>query len=285
MFNSVPQIAQQLPEYGVMFHRVGREKRPVVGELVLGVCAKGIIVYEMKNHIRTVTRRFLWRETDSISTGVNLDVRSNASQLVCDRVPNRWHSGVFQRRKLIIECGGPSGKKHGFVTESSKIAQYLLNLCSAQHKFHSEMTSRQLNHTMIPGREPRLLLGPWWRRWVHTSAHWNLICSIRWKVHVRVPGSQFEPEADVVLRGNAESHRPDVRSTRFHLQVMRWPDCQVRGAPASAEGDEEGDEQRAPQGAPWPRRLQRPKRTTVLEVIIDHHDDYCYTYEHSAASC
>lgn len=56
-----------------------------------------------------------------------------------------------QRRKLIIECGGPSGKKHIFVTESSKIAQYLLNLCSAQHKFHSEMTSRQLNRTLIPG--------------------------------------------------------------------------------------------------------------------------------------
>ncbi|XP_068423538.1 FERM and PDZ domain-containing protein 2 isoform X2 [Clinocottus analis] len=117
------KIAQQLPEYGVMFHRVGREKRPVMGELVLGICAKGIIVYEMKNHLRTVTRRFLWRETDTISTG---------------------------RRKLIIECGGPSGKKHSFITESSKIAQYLLNLCSAQHKFHSEMTSRQLNHTMIP---------------------------------------------------------------------------------------------------------------------------------------
>ncbi|XP_072292370.1 tyrosine-protein phosphatase non-receptor type 13 isoform X3 [Eucyclogobius newberryi] len=117
------KICQQLPEYGVMFHRVGREKRPVVGELVLGVCAKGIIVYEMKNHLRIVARRFLWRETDSISTG---------------------------RRKLIIECGGPSGKKHGFVTESSKIAQYLLNLCSAQHKFTSEMTSRQLNHSLIP---------------------------------------------------------------------------------------------------------------------------------------
>lgn len=62
-----------------------------------------------------------------------------------------WLVSVFQRRKLIIECGGPSGKKHSFITESSKIAQYLLNLCSAQHKFHSEMMSRQLNHTMIPG--------------------------------------------------------------------------------------------------------------------------------------
>ncbi|XP_076022160.1 tyrosine-protein phosphatase non-receptor type 13 [Genypterus blacodes] len=113
------KIAQQLPEYGVMFHRVEREKR----EFVLGVCAKGMIVYEMRNHVRTITRRFLWRETNSISTG---------------------------RRKVIIECGGPSGKKYTFVTESSKIAQYLLNLCSAQHKFHSEMTSRQLNHSMVP---------------------------------------------------------------------------------------------------------------------------------------
>ncbi|XP_051935454.1 tyrosine-protein phosphatase non-receptor type 13 isoform X1 [Hippocampus zosterae] len=126
------KIAQQLPEYGVMFHRVGREKRPLIGELVLGVCAKGIIVYEMKNQVRTVTRRFLWRETDSISTG---------------------------RRKLIIECGGPSGKKHNFITDSSKIAQYLLNLCSAQHKFHSEMTSRQLNHSLMPDENMSVYAG------------------------------------------------------------------------------------------------------------------------------
>lgn len=65
-----------------MFHRVGREKRSVVGELVLGVCAKGIIVYEMKNHVRTVTRRFLWRETDSISTGVkNMAFQSDFAKL------------------------------------------------------------------------------------------------------------------------------------------------------------------------------------------------------------
>ncbi|XP_041706157.1 FERM and PDZ domain-containing protein 2 [Coregonus clupeaformis] len=51
----------------MVFHRVGREKKPMVGELVLGVCATGIIVYELKNHLRTVTQRFLWRETDTIS--------------------------------------------------------------------------------------------------------------------------------------------------------------------------------------------------------------------------
>lgn len=156
-FTSVShQIAQQCPEYGVMFHRVGREKRPVVGELVLGVCAKGIIVYEMKNHLRTVTRRFLWRETDSISTGVKINTyqtnNTDTVHFVMNLTVNVWWPvSVSQRRKLIIECGGPSGKKHSFITESSKIAQYLLNLCSAQHKFHSEMTSRQMNHSMIPG--------------------------------------------------------------------------------------------------------------------------------------
>ncbi|TRY83635.1 hypothetical protein DNTS_003864 [Danionella cerebrum] len=114
------KTAQQLPEYGVLFHRVARERKPVIGELVLGICAKGILVYEVKNNSRILTRRFHWNETDSLSTS---------------------------RRKFTIECS-PSGKKHSFVTESSKIAQYLLNLCSAQHKFHSEMTSRQLTYCL-----------------------------------------------------------------------------------------------------------------------------------------
>ncbi|KAK2852673.1 hypothetical protein Q7C36_007874 [Tachysurus vachellii] len=115
------KIAQQLPEYGVLFHRVAREKKIAIGELILGVCAKGIMVYEVKNNCRILIRRFQWSETDSISTS--------------------W-------RKFTVECG-PSGKKHSFVTESSKIAQYLLDLCSAQHKFHSEMTSRQLTYSLV----------------------------------------------------------------------------------------------------------------------------------------
>lgn len=105
-----------------------------------------------------------------------------------------------------------------------------------------------------------------------TLGHWILFCSIRWKIHGRVPGCQFEPEADVLLRGHAESPRLDARSTRFHLQVLRQPDCQVRRALASAEGDEEGDEQGAQQGPAWPRRLQH-QRTAVLEVIIDDDED------------
>lgn len=67
-----PQIAQQLPEYGVLFHRVAREKKHAIGELLLGVCAKGIMVYEVKNNCRILICRFHWSETDSISTSVSV---------------------------------------------------------------------------------------------------------------------------------------------------------------------------------------------------------------------
>ncbi|CAB1338029.1 unnamed protein product, partial [Coregonus sp. 'balchen'] len=111
---------QQLPEYGVMFYRVGREKKPVIGELILGVCAKGVIVYEVKDSSRSTSQTFHWRETASISSS---------------------------HRKFVIESRG-SKKKHTLVTERSKTATYLCNLCSAQHKFHNEMNSRQLSHSL-----------------------------------------------------------------------------------------------------------------------------------------
>ncbi|XDV45172.1 hypothetical protein PO909_013309 [Leuciscus waleckii] len=111
---------QQLPEYGELLHRVAREKKPVFGELVLGVCAKGIIVYEVINNSRTASLRFLWRETSSITSA---------------------------RRKFVIESN-TSKKKHTFLTEKSKVAKYLCELCSAQHKFHKEMSSRQLTHSL-----------------------------------------------------------------------------------------------------------------------------------------
>ncbi|MEQ2213156.1 hypothetical protein XENOCAPTIV_010453, partial [Xenoophorus captivus] len=52
------------------------------------------------------------------------------------------------KRKFIIECRG-SRKKYIFITERSRIAKYLCNLCSAQHKFNNEMSSRQLSHSLI----------------------------------------------------------------------------------------------------------------------------------------
>ncbi|XP_023196439.1 FERM and PDZ domain-containing protein 2 isoform X1 [Xiphophorus maculatus] len=122
------KICQQLPEYGVLFHRVIREKRPSDGEIVLGVCAKGVIIYEVKDGCRSTAQNFFWRETATISSS---------------------------KRKFIIECRG-SRKKYNFITERSRIAKYLCNLCSAQHKFNNEMSSRQLSHSLVSETPPKL---------------------------------------------------------------------------------------------------------------------------------
>ncbi|KAJ8284715.1 hypothetical protein COCON_G00035650 [Conger conger] len=116
----IPQVTQQLPEYGVMFHRVAQEKRAAMGELILGICAKGIIVYEVKNNSRFSSLRLQWSETDSISS---------------------------TRRKFSVQ-NSVSRRRHTFITESSKISKYLLSLCCAQHKFYNEMNSRQRSHSI-----------------------------------------------------------------------------------------------------------------------------------------
>ncbi|KAG7514141.1 FERM and PDZ domain-containing protein 2 [Solea senegalensis] len=114
------KVCQQLPEYGVFFHRVTREKKPIEGEIILGVCAKGVIICEVKDGSRSTSQNFYWRDTATISSN---------------------------RRKFVVESRGCK-KKSTFITESSKIAKYLCNLCSAQHKFNNEMNSRQLSHSL-----------------------------------------------------------------------------------------------------------------------------------------
>ncbi|KFW61000.1 FERM and PDZ domain-containing protein 2, partial [Pygoscelis adeliae] len=113
------KVTQQLPEYGVLFYHVSQEKKGAGGDIILGICAKGIIVYEVKNHTRIASLRFQWRETERISA---------------------------HRKKFMIESSF-SGKKHTFTTDTAKTCKYLLDLCSAQHKFNAQMNSRQLRQT------------------------------------------------------------------------------------------------------------------------------------------
>ncbi|KAK2866066.1 hypothetical protein Q7C36_002122 [Tachysurus vachellii] len=115
------KVIQQLPQYGMLFHRVVQEKMFSTGELLLGVCTKGIAVYEVKNNIHTMRFRFHWRETINI---------------------------FAVKRKFII-VSSISMKKHMFLMEKSRIASYLCSLCTAQHKFHKEMSSRQLSHSLV----------------------------------------------------------------------------------------------------------------------------------------
>ncbi|XP_045424190.1 FERM and PDZ domain-containing protein 2 [Lemur catta] len=113
-------VTQQLPEYGVLVHRVFPEKKRTDGELALGICAKGVIVYEVKHSSRIATLQFQWRETRKIST--------------------------YQRKFTITSS--VTGKKHTFVTDSVKTCKYLLGLCSAQHGFNAQTGS---------GRPPQVL--------------------------------------------------------------------------------------------------------------------------------
>ncbi|XP_059802371.1 tyrosine-protein phosphatase non-receptor type 13-like isoform X1 [Hypanus sabinus] len=119
------KVTQQLPEYGVLFHRVGREKKVAGEDIVLGICAKGIIVYEVKNDTRIASLRFQWREMERIT---------------------------FSRKKFTVQSSS-DGKKHVFITENSKTCKYLIELCSAQHRFQVQMNSRQLSQAAFANEE------------------------------------------------------------------------------------------------------------------------------------
>ncbi|XP_078497098.1 FERM and PDZ domain-containing protein 2 [Lissotriton helveticus] len=109
------RICQQLPEYGVLFHRVTPEKPTSTGQVALGICSMGIIVYEVKNNCRIVSQRYQWRETERLSS---------------------------HRKKFTVQSSS-SGKKQTFLTDSSKTCKYLLGLCSAMHTFHVQSSSRE----------------------------------------------------------------------------------------------------------------------------------------------
>ncbi|GAB1289903.1 Tyrosine-protein phosphatase non-receptor type 13 [Apodemus speciosus] len=51
---------------------------------------------------------------------------------------------VFEKKKITLQ-NTSDGIKHAFQTDSSKACQYLLQLCSSQHKFQLQMRARQSN--------------------------------------------------------------------------------------------------------------------------------------------
>uniref|UniRef100_A0A8C7Q3T3 Tyrosine-protein phosphatase non-receptor type 20 n=1 Tax=Oncorhynchus mykiss TaxID=8022 RepID=A0A8C7Q3T3_ONCMY len=113
------KASQRLTEYGVHFHRVLPEKRSQTG-IMLGVFSKGVLIFEVLNGNRTPVLRFPWRETKKIS---------------------------FTKKKICLQ-NTSDGIKHLFQTDSNKTCQYLLCLCSAQHKFHLQMKARQNNQEL-----------------------------------------------------------------------------------------------------------------------------------------
>ncbi|XP_042524302.1 tyrosine-protein phosphatase non-receptor type 13 isoform X6 [Dipodomys spectabilis] len=110
------KVCQRLTEYGVHFHRVHPEKKSQTG-ILLGVCSKGVLVFEVHNGVRTLVLRFPWRETKKIS---------------------------FSKKKITLQNTSDE-IKHAFQTDNAKVCEYLLHLCSSQHKFQLQMRARQSN--------------------------------------------------------------------------------------------------------------------------------------------
>uniref|UniRef100_A0A4W3HCM5 Protein tyrosine phosphatase non-receptor type 13 n=1 Tax=Callorhinchus milii TaxID=7868 RepID=A0A4W3HCM5_CALMI len=113
------KVCEKLSEYGVLFYRVMPEKKSSTG-INLGICSKGVIVYEVCNGVRTSILRFPWRDTKKIA---------------------------FNRKKITLQ-NTSDGIKHLFQTDSSKTCQYLLHLASSQHKFQLQMRARQNNQDL-----------------------------------------------------------------------------------------------------------------------------------------
>ncbi|KAM6975314.1 tyrosine-protein phosphatase non-receptor type 13 isoform 1-T1 [Tautogolabrus adspersus] len=113
------KVSQRLTEYGVHFHRVLPEKRSQTG-IMLGVFTKGVLIFEVLNGNRTPVLRFPWRETKKIS---------------------------FAKKKICLQNTSDE-IKHQFQTDSNKTCQYLLQLCSDQHKFHLQVKARQNNQEL-----------------------------------------------------------------------------------------------------------------------------------------
>ncbi|XP_017347794.1 tyrosine-protein phosphatase non-receptor type 13 isoform X2 [Ictalurus punctatus] len=110
------KVSQRLTEYGVHFHRVLPEKKSQTG-IQMGVCSKGIQIFEVLNGNRTPALRFPWRETKKTS---------------------------FTKKKICLQ-NSSDGIKHVFQTDSQKTCQYLFQLCLEQYKFHQQMKTRQSN--------------------------------------------------------------------------------------------------------------------------------------------
>ncbi|XP_014842866.1 PREDICTED: tyrosine-protein phosphatase non-receptor type 13 isoform X3 [Poecilia mexicana] len=113
------KASQKLTEYGVHFHRVLPEKRSQSG-VMLGIYSKGVLIFEVLNGNRTPALRFPWRETKKIS---------------------------FAKKKICLQNTSDE-VKHLFQTDSNRTCQYLLQLCSDQHKFHLQSKARQNNQEL-----------------------------------------------------------------------------------------------------------------------------------------
>lgn len=63
--------AQTLPEYGMVFYNVSREKRKKIGSVCLGLSVRGIVVYSVYKGTKTPQSHWPWRKIKNLSFAVS----------------------------------------------------------------------------------------------------------------------------------------------------------------------------------------------------------------------
>ncbi|KAE8591663.1 hypothetical protein XENTR_v10018536 [Xenopus tropicalis] len=115
------RVAQQLPEYGVLFYHVLLDKKKTRSDdHTLGICCQGIILYEERMGSRIASLRFSWREIQTLS--------------------------AYKKKFTVLSCS--TGKKHSFLTNSEKTSKYILGLCSSLRTFHTNLRQQQCAEEM-----------------------------------------------------------------------------------------------------------------------------------------
>ncbi|XP_022099878.1 tyrosine-protein phosphatase non-receptor type 13-like isoform X2 [Acanthaster planci] len=104
--------ARKLQEYGIHFHRASRSKKDPSASIWLGICTRGVIVYEKRGSVRQQIHAHPWHLTKKIA---------------------------FNRKKFTVEANDGTSSKYIHYTENYKKGRYMLQLCQSQHKFQMAM--------------------------------------------------------------------------------------------------------------------------------------------------
>lgn len=107
--------AQKLQEYGVLFHKVSKYKKDRMGGFSLGICVRGMLVYEERGFMKSPIFRHPWQHIKRMA---------------------------FHKRRFFIEAQGTKEtEKITLFTSGYKKSRYLLRMCTDFYKFQSTMES------------------------------------------------------------------------------------------------------------------------------------------------
>ncbi|CAB3989616.1 tyrosine- phosphatase non-receptor type 13-like isoform X1 [Paramuricea clavata] len=107
--------AQKLQEYGVLFHKVSKFKKDRRGGFSLGICVRGMLVYEERGFMKSPVFRHPWQHIKRMA---------------------------FHKRRFFVEAQGTKEtEKITLFTSGYKQSRYLLRMCTDFYKFQCTMES------------------------------------------------------------------------------------------------------------------------------------------------